>query len=334
LAGTYYNCYAELNDPGPYDWYLINWYTGVYTYIGSSTDYINFNVQKPSMYGSYRVWGEGPYSAGFTGYQYMGDPYTGVSISSGVLMFSSQSVYDDLIVRLEDAYDAHSSNFYDQYDAFSDAYVYTQEVNQGFDDLLPYKEFEAHFGFSSLRAKVQTEIDTWAVNPDGTYPEDNYSINDESELALLNISGYVNINGSTINQLTAPGSIPGSSGCIMRADDSDWVTPNSGIPYIRAYLSIKGTTKARAKIVNWIVQAGSNSHTRYATKMKCRIYGTRFDNSCVAGTTYDSGFHSSLKRKKRRSIKTNIGGGYQFQHYYFTGEFYSQSSYLNTLSFN
>lgn len=67
LAGTYYNCYAELNDPGPYDWYLINWYTGVYTYIGSSTDYINFNVQKPSMYGSYRVWGEGPYGAGFTG---------------------------------------------------------------------------------------------------------------------------------------------------------------------------------------------------------------------------------------------------------------------------
>jgi hypothetical protein len=44
--GTYYTCYGEVPSTGlPHDWYLIDWYTNVYTYIGTSGDNtITFNV--------------------------------------------------------------------------------------------------------------------------------------------------------------------------------------------------------------------------------------------------------------------------------------------------
>lgn len=207
LAGTYYNCYAELNDPGPYDWYLINWNTGVYTYIGSTTDYINFNVQKPSMYGSYRVWGEGPYGAGFTGYQYLGDPYVGVSKVSGVLEFTDVTALDNIITRLENAYEDHSSNFIDPLDYMSDDAITDYAQSVGFDEFLPFKEFEAFFGLYSLRQLIESEEIAWLNTADpwaaSVYPDDKYAIEDDAERTINNQYGQVKVGGI----LFQPGSL-------------------------------------------------------------------------------------------------------------------------------
>lgn len=144
--GTYYNCHGEVApDGGPHDWYIINWNTGIYTYIGTSADYyIDFNVFKPSMYGNYRLWAEGPNGAGFTGYQYLGDPYVGVSVSAGVLQFIDQAAFDALYARINAAYENHQANFFNSNNSFSDNDIDALIISTGFDEHQPMEEFEAY----------------------------------------------------------------------------------------------------------------------------------------------------------------------------------------------
>ena len=218
LNGTYYNCYAELNYPGPYDWYLINWNTGVYTYIGSSTDYINFTVQKPSMYGNYRVWGEGPYGAGFTGYQYMGDSYSGVSIVSGVMSFTDTTAMVTIEVRLASAMEDHLANFADPLNYMSDDDYNNYAESVGFDEFLPMREFEAHFGHYSLRQKIESEeiawlnssSDPWLVS---TNPDDLYTIEDEYDRVFRNQYSQIKIAGNLYEPVSATKTIETAMSC-------------------------------------------------------------------------------------------------------------------------
>jgi hypothetical protein len=208
LAGYYYNCNAEINqDDGPHDWYLINWNTGVYTYIGSTSDnYINFNVNKPSMYGNYRVWAEGPNGAGFTGYQYMGDPYTGVTMVGGLLEFTDAASLENLINRLENAYEVHSSNFIDPLDYLSDDAITNYAQAVGFDEFLPFKEFEAFFGLYSLRQRIESEEIAWLNTADpwsaSVYPDDNYAIEDDAERSVNNQFGQLRVSGVLIEPIS------------------------------------------------------------------------------------------------------------------------------------
>jgi len=300
LAGTYYNCYAELNDPGPYDWYLINWNTGVYTYIGSSTDYINFNVQKPSMYGNYRVWGEGPYGAGFTGYQYMGDPYSGVSISSGILEFTDAAAFDALNNRIEQAYEDHSAAFYDVLSSLTDEQVNDYAENQGFDDLLPLREFEAFWGFNSLRQKIENEI-----SEENLFPEANYIVADEVEGTLINQYGQYKIASNLITELYM-GPPPTVATCYLTFNKEDplvFPDPNDAGLYVYERIWSRGgvTPAPRAIIKARHTKPGGGSR-RYATLLNVKISGNAFQNNCINYDAFNSGWKGEKRRKRLRVI--------------------------------
>ena len=324
LAGTYYNCYAELNDPGPYDWYLINWNTGVYTYIGSSTDYINFNVQKPSMYGSYRVWGEGPYGAGFTGYQYMGDPYSGVSLSGGMLVFDDANSAEVIYNRLETAYEDHQAALFDSYDYLTDEQMDAIVIAQGYDEWLPLKEFEAYFGLSTLRQSYQSQVDAYNANSTSAIcnPRNTFVIDDEIFQTMLNTAGQIQIGGDgtetlDISQpLVCEPDVCTSTGCSAKRDKvrSDTVgniivekiirqrprhTSNLFPAVIRA--------KAKGKVIIFKI-TGATSRRPYSTKMSVRIYGQAYDGNPTYNTptcgvsigAYDTGFNSLRRRWQRK----------------------------------
>lgn len=324
LAGTYYNCYAELNDPGPYDWYLINWTTGVYTYIGSSTDYINFNVQKPSMYGNYRVWGEGPYSAGFTGYQYMGDPYLGVSVNSGMLVFDDANSAEAIYNRLETAYEDHQAALFDSYDNLTDEQMDAIVIAQGYDEWLPLKEFEAYFGLSTLRQSYQSQVDAYNANSTSAIcnPKNTFVIDDEIFQTMLNTAGQIQIGGDgtetlDVSQpLVCEPDVCTSTGCSARRDKvrSDTVgniivekiirqrprhTSNLFPAVIRA--------KAKGKVIIFKI-TGATSRRPYSTKMSVRIYGQAYDGNATYNTppcgvsigAYDTGFNSLRRRWQRK----------------------------------
>lgn len=330
LAGTYYNCYAELNDPGPYDWYLINWTTGVYTYIGSSTDYINFNVQKPSMYGNYRVWGEGPYSAGFTGYQYMGDPYTGVSISSGILEFTNQTALDNVIERLEQAFEDHQRNFFDPMDHLTDEQMNDYADSQGFDEFLPLKEFETYFNLSSLRQKIETEELTWLAqnNPfgNGVNPDENYTIDDEVEQTVYNQYSQVKVNGFLIEPSSAvyeyeeftKSCDPNSNNyrCTQKDKNVDTVDIASDKRIIRKITIKKGATESGGGHVfaayvkgkaRRYQQKSNGNWKKYATKLSVRIHGDVYSSGYggAACATFKETFSklAPFKRGYRRNEK-------------------------------
>jgi|GEM_PF-6841172 len=307
LAGTYYNCYAELNDPGPYDWYLINWYTGVYTYIGSSTDYINFNVQKPSMYGNYRVWGEGPYGAGFTGYQYMGDPYTGVSISNGILTFADYAVFDALQERIKNAYEVHQTVI-DQWDSLTDDQADAAAITAGFDQFLPYKEFESYFGFSSLRAKIQSEVDYWLTQPHDNmddFPEDNYFPYTAAKQTLMTAGGQIDFTGSegpvslfTDWHWTNP-SNPGSNSCMFQAK-------KKGQDPYGSNRQLKKKVVIDSEPGKTLFVGQSKTYKKYLglwspalQRQRTKVHGNQYSGNCTLVTTgFDTGYTNSGDKRR------------------------------------
>jgi len=314
LNGTYYNCYAELNYPGPYDWYLINWNTGVYTYIGSSTDYINFTVQKPSMYGNYRVWGEGPYGAGFTGYQYMGDPYIGVSINSGILEFNDAAAFDNLNNRLEQAYEDHSAAFYDGLSSLTDEQVNDYAEIQGFDDLLPLKEFEGYWGLNSLRQKIESEI-----SEENVFPETYYIVADEVEGTLINQYGQYKIGSNLITELYM-GPPPTVATCYLSFNkEANGVYPDPGDAglYVNERIWSRGVLQApRAIIKSRHTKSGGGSR-KYATSLNVKISGNAFQNNCINYDAFDSGWKGVKRRKRMRVIAHDADIPLYFNYLYF-----------------
>lgn len=326
-GGTYYNCHAEVYQyEGPHDWYLINWNTGVYNYIGSTPDYyIDFNVFKPSMYGSYRLWSEGPYGAGFTGYQYLGDPYLGVSVSSGMLVFDDANSAEVIYNRLETAYEDHQATLFDSYDNLTDEQMDAIVIAQGYDEWLPLKEFEAYFGLSSLRQSYQSQVD--AYNADGTSaicnPRNTFVVDDEIFQTMLTSGGQIQISGEGVETLDVsqplvcqPDVCTSTIVCSDKRDKvrSDTVgdiivekiirqrprqTSNWFPAVIRA--------KAKGKVIIFKI-TGATSRRPYSTKMSVRIYGQAYDGNPTYNTppcgvsigAYDTGFNSLRRRWQRK----------------------------------
>jgi len=202
-GGTYYNCYGEVDEPGPTAWWLTNTYTWVMTPLGTTPDnYIAFYVNKPDLYGSYRLWGENvsTTSGGYTGYQYMGDTYSGVSMVSGVMSFTDTTALMVIEARIAAAMESHLSNFADPLNYMSEDDYNTYAENAGFDEFLPMREFEASFGHYSLRQKIESEeiawlnssSDPWLVS---TNPDDRYDIEDEYDRVFRNQYSQVKISG-------------------------------------------------------------------------------------------------------------------------------------------
>lgn len=305
--GTYYTCHAEVvPNGGPHDWYLINWYTGVYTYIGTSADYyIDFNVQKPKLYGNYRLWAEGPNGAGYTGYQYLGDAYSGVSINTGILSFTNQAAYDALTTRLKDAYDTHQT-FLDQYDTMTGDAADAAAISAGFNQFLPYEEFEAHFRLSSLRAKIQGEVDYWFSQPHtdmSDFPEDAYFPYTYEKQTLITSGGQVEIGGVGEGPITFPisgwwtnPSNPGPGSCMFQAKKKDQMA------YGDSRL-LKQKVIVDAEEGRTIFVGQSKTYKKFLgiwspslQRQRTRVYGNHYNASCVFQSTFNSGYTNGSNR--------------------------------------
>lgn len=263
------------------------------------------------MYGSYRIWGEGPYGAGFTGYQYMGDPYTGVTLSSGMLSFTNKAAYNAMSARLEAAYEAHQAAFIDTYDYLSDDDMDALAISAGFDQFLPYKEFEAHFfGLTTLREQIQGDVDYWLSQTHSDmsdFPADDYFPYSYEEQTLMTSEGNLYIGGFGEGTTTLPiisgytyPSSPGALSCMFQAKKKGEDSYGSS-----------RTVKKKVLVSSWMDEATkfvANSQTfkrsvigKYTPSLqrqKARVYGNYYDPICDYLGTFDSGpTNSSNKRR-------------------------------------
>jgi len=271
------------------------------------------------MYGNYRLWAEGPNGAGFTGYQYLGDPYAGVSLVGGMLEFTDQTSYDNLQTRLTQAYEDHQSKFFDPWNNLTDDQMNDYAEAQGFDEFLPFKEFEAYWGFSSLRNLIQNDVANWMAvsHTDMTgYPEDNYFIADEPQQTILNTSGQVKVAGAALQLpvlMPAPPN-PGELSCIYEdrkrgednyesnrilkkriiIDGEDCV--QSATCPLPPDISFKGKALTFKK---------SGLFKKFATKMRVRLYGKAYNNICNFLKDYDTAFNNPDLRRRYRMVVEN-----------------------------
>lgn len=335
--GTYYTCHAEVTpDGGPHDWYLINWLTGVYTYIGTTADYyIDFNVQKPSMYGNYRLWAEGPMGAGYTGYEYLGDPYSGVSMVGGIMSFTDTSAMNVIEARIEAAMENHLANFADPLNYMSEDAYNDYADNVGFDEFLPMREFEAYFGHYSLRKKIEDEElawlasspDPWLVSP---HPDDLYAIEDELTRVFRNQYSQMKVGSVVYEPLAAiespsiPISCSERSGyCTNKAKNADWEPLPDG-KRIHYKVVMRQSEADNSENANNVVRAYFKGKIRCykkkgvlfskrRTQMMVRIQGTAYttdiySNPCgVVHHNFDENapLRRSYHRDKEKRYRTN-----------------------------
>lgn len=187
----------------PFDFYLINTNTWVYEYVGTSSgNSLYFYVDKPSLPGNYKVWYEGPNESNMTpGTQLMGEPYTGVTWSSIMVAFTSQSDYETLLTRLEEAYEDHSDDFFITYSSLTDEQLDAQIDIAGFDENLPLRDFEGYFGLTSLRASVAAGEDSYLNGYLEDDPDDDCIVSDEIQRTIMTTFAQFAVGGTTY---TAP----------------------------------------------------------------------------------------------------------------------------------
>ncbi|MHB1177893.1 MAG: hypothetical protein ACYCZO_06120, partial [Daejeonella sp.] len=326
LYGSTYSCIVDFMDvTGNKDFYLVNENTWVFTYIGSSSEaFANFAVTKPSMYGSYSIWIEGPNGSGFSNALYLGDPYTGVSTSNGMLQFTDNNAADAIYSRLEAAYEAHQVSLFDAYDSLTDEQMDAHALSQGYDEWLPFKEFEAYFGLSSLRQAYQAQVDAYNANTNSAIcnPRTAFVVDDEVFQTMLTSGGQLGINGTVLTKAVSKPLICSTKTCIPRTgcyDDNDSVVDDTvGNIIVEKIIRLRERqtsnwfpavirAKAKAKVIIHKI-TGASSRRPYSTKMSVRLYGEAFDgiseyitNSCGSSIGgYDTGFNALRRRFQRR----------------------------------
>jgi hypothetical protein len=273
--GTYYVCYAEAMQSGPFDFYLINTNTWVYTYVGTSSgNSLYFYVDKPSLPGNYKVYYEGPNESNMTpGTQFMGVPYTGITFNSGVINFASHTDYATLMSRLEQAVDQHEDAFFSAYSYMTAEQLDAQIEATGFDENLPLREFEGYFGLSSLRATVEAGELAYLAGILETEPDDNTIVTDEIQRTVMNTSAELKVDGVTYN-------------------------PN-------AYYNDNGTCRlVQRKVVNHF-----NSADDRRTKTVIEFSGAYFGTSIIAKTKYFKKKSNGQWKKYPGELRAQVGGG-------------------------
>jgi len=329
LYGSQYYCDVDFPTlTGGFDVYLLNTNTWVYTYVGSSS-WINFSftIDKPAMYGNYVVWAEGPSESEFSSSLYLGDPYSGVSLVNGILEFTDKNALNAILARLEQAMEDHSSNFADPLAYMTDDQLTDYAISVGFDEFLPMKEFEAYFGFYSLRQKIETEEIAWLATSNpwaaSVYPDDGYAIEDDADRTVNNQYGQVKVDGNLIEPISLieyPQEPAGCSveswSCLERKRNVD-------------------TLHWEGKIINWKIvkregQKGNGDDlwfdsyvkakvrrfrnqngvwTKHKGKMSVQIVGKVYRNygygSCTAATLYDE-FNETKSYKRKYMRKERV----------------------------
>ncbi len=301
---------------GPRDWYLLNTQTWVFTYIGSTSNQdIEFYLDKPSVPGTYGLYAENSSGSGFTNYVSLGDPYVGVNINSGILEFTDAAAFNALNDRLEQAYEDHSAAFYDGLSSLTDEQVNDYAENQGFDDLLPLREFEAFWGFNSLRQKIESEI-----SEENQFPETDYIVADEVEGTLINQYGQYKIGSELITELYMGGHPQTVGNCNLTFDKQDkFVFPDPNDPglYVNERIWSRGVVQAPRAIIRARHTKPGGGSRRYATRLDVKISGNAFQNNCINYDAFDSGWKGQKLRKRLRVIAHDAGIPVYFGHLYF-----------------
>lgn len=351
VSGTFYSCSGEVDDPGATNWWLINTYTWVMTPLGqTSGNTISFYVDKPDLYGSYRLWGENvsTSSGAYTGYQSMGDTYSGVSLSGGVMNFTNISAYNTILTRLKTAYANHQTHI-DLYDSWSNDNANAQLISDGFEEFLPFEEFEAHFGFSSLRASIESEVQYWLTQSHydaSDYPEVNYLPYPYANLTLMNTSGQVNSDGDggvtlPIYSGTKVPANPGPSTCVSRGDknSSDITLSSNPDKKLKLFMAIDpkdedGNLNTNFNGRSITLKKVVGAWWRTAERQRVRISGNYY-NGCTLEDDFDSGLtNPDNLRRRSEEIDHPVGPNRTTKEYEFTVHAqlsdYSSSAYSFT----
>jgi hypothetical protein len=311
---------------GPRDWYLLNTYTWVYTYIGSTANQdIEFYLDKPLLPGTYGLYAENNTDLGYTNYLSLGDPYVGVTMSSGMLQFTDNNAADGIYNRLEAAYETHQATLFDAYDSWTDEQMDAHALSQGYDEWLPYKEFEAYFGLSSLRQAYQAQVDAYNANTTSAIcnPRTAFVVDDEVSQTMLTSGGQLGINGTVLSKPVSKPLVCSTKTCTPRigcTDDNDSVVDDTlGNIIVEKIIRLRerqnsnwfpSLIRVKGKVIIHKI-TGASSRRPYSTKISVRVYGEAFDGtneyfstncgSSIGG--YDTGFNALRRRFHRRENK-------------------------------
>ncbi len=299
--GTYYVCYAEANNSGPFDFYLINTNTWVYEYVGTSSgNSLYFYVDKPSLPGNYKVFYEGSNESNMTpGTQFMGVPYTGVSFSSGVINFASHTDYANLMTQLEQAVDDHEDAFFSAYSYMTNEQIDAQIDATGFDEDLPLRSFEGFFGLTSLRASIAAGEQLYLNGYLETDPDDEYIVADEIQRTVINTSAELKVDGVTYN----PSNYSNDNGtCRLIQRRSQEHLNTAGDRKTKTVIEFSGAYFGTSIIskTKYFKKKNNGNWKKYPGNLRAQVGGGVYDNNC----SYDQVFASTFKsaQRKRRFV--------------------------------
>ncbi|MFZ5970930.1 MAG: hypothetical protein ACOYXA_05015 [Bacteroidota bacterium] len=129
------------------------------------------------------------------------------TVENGRFVFNSAVDFEQAVEYLEFKYEQYSDAFASQYPGLTDEQLSQVEESTGFNDNIPYLNFENAYGIYSLRARLAYEEEQWLANTDGETgfdPSEGYT-DDDDEMALMNYWGEVKI-GSYIYMFNQDGS--------------------------------------------------------------------------------------------------------------------------------
>lgn len=233
------------------------------------------------------------------------------------LVFQDIEHFEKCAICLEKDYDDYNDQYEAQYPgATAEELDLLDEINL-FNEWAPYITFEQSLSFSSLRAKVESQVDTWlSTTPanliDFDDDPDNLSpIEDESTRALFNEDGLVIIgnavksvedfnDGTVYNVL----SIPGDSCIFWHSEDYKFDSDDDPVLQDRELVvriairsgfissKLRGTIKHYKKI-------GNEFKLRRA-KLKVGAVGYSFDQSCLPAPQVWEKYKGYKKRRRLR----------------------------------
>lgn len=216
-----------------------------------------------------------------------------VTKSSGRLVFQDQEHFENCALCLEHYYDDHNDAFDSTYSSATSEQLDSIAEVIGFNEWYPYEQFESSLSFSSLRAKIKAESETFLdsvsadsidldLDPDGLCP-----VIRSSDRALLNEDGEVMVDDTlrTVENDWTDRSIPDACGNLLlrgktftEADNAVlinrklkvWIWVQSGLVYSKLVGKMKYYKK------------NGNGHYRSNVRadMRVHVQGKCFSGDC------------------------------------------------------
>ncbi len=127
-----------------------------------------------------------------------------VTISEGYLVFSDEQHFWDCVTCLEYDYDLYNDNYEAQYPEATPEELDSVDIVNNFDQWQPYIDFEQSLNFSSLRAKIESEILAFEQIPDSLSdpsedPDLSIPVLRESVRTLFNENGMAKIEADILS---------------------------------------------------------------------------------------------------------------------------------------